>query len=94
MQYQPSGIDTCSSGNRMETGNLAGGPEEANFDSTETRGSGGSGEEGEEDGEDTVEAEVCFIHSSSLLQSADRNPRYTGRVCAYENVNKISLFDT
>ena len=29
------------------------------------------------------EPAVCFIHSPGLLEMADRNPRYTGRVCLH-----------
>ena len=36
-----------------------------------------SGEEEEEKG---GRKKVCFIHSKALLESSDKNPRYTGRV--------------
>ena len=37
-------------------------------------------EDEDEERTSDIERKVCFIHSARLLQMADRNPRYRGRV--------------
>lgn len=39
-----------------------------------------SGDEKGESNQQVYKDNVCFIHSSRLLETVDGNPRYTGRV--------------